>query len=603
MVAPDFATQLPKFLRQVLWSRGFRDEDRVQAYLHPSLQSIPLPTNRLKDLDIALRLLLEARDRKRKVIIFGDYDVDGTTSAVLLHSALETWGFDVDYFIPHRVTEGYGVTLKAAQKLIEEKNDAKIVVTCDCGIASFEGIEFLKSKGLSVIVTDHHEVPKERVSADAVINPKQKACVYPDKKLAGVGVAFLLVIALRKALDLREFSLLPWLDLVALGTVCDVAELTGANRALVRMGLVRLQQTERPGLQVMLRNLGLESKIKARDLGFLIGPRLNAAGRVGDPRLGARALLAKSTAEAQPYVDALENHNRERREMQEAQLKEAQILAEDLIRRNPEVKTLVLANRRFHLGIVGLIAARLAEGFSRPSCVLTELQDEHALADFDDLQKKSSLWKGSLRTPPGYHLADALQTIRTHHPDLLVSGGGHALAAGVAVLSDQVDRFQTVFEEAISDQTQIEIPIEVDAELDGREDLAGVLDLLEPFGNGNPQPLVRVRGFKLQRVQIMKEVHLKIFGSLDGNPWSILHFKSPWAKMFARLGTERELELDFLAELSENEWRGTKRIELVLKDLLDLRLRGTRIEVGRTNEIGQSEGFREEKQYSDSHPA
>jgi single-stranded-DNA-specific exonuclease len=600
----SFAAQYPLLLRKILWNRGFREDEDVEKFLNPSLSSIPSPFESLRDLDEALSLLLKARNSKDLVVIFGDYDVDGATSTVLLLSALSDWGFLVDYFIPHRVKDGYGVTLKAAQKLFAEHPSVKLVVTCDCGVASFDGIEFLRSKGVAVIVTDHHEVPPTRVSANAVINPKQKNCHYPDKKLAGVGVAFLLIVALRRALGFRDFSLSPFLDLVAIGTVCDVAELTGANRIFVRLGLKKLSETKRAGLRVMLRNLDLEERrIRARDLGFLIGPRLNASGRVGDPLLGAKALMAKTETDAIELVSLLEIQNKKRREMQEAQLLEAEEIAKQRLEFAPNLKALVIESESFHLGVVGLLAARISEAFQLPTCVLTELRDEHALADFNPVALAAEkIWKGSLRTPSGFHLANALQSMREESPELLISGGGHAMAAGVAISSLNLRTFSRDFERIIGEQKRIHVPISVDADLETSDRLPDILSLLEPFGNGNPPPLFRIRDFSLKRFQIMKEMHLKLWGSFEGSPWTVLHFRSPWVRLFEKWGRQPGLQLDFLAELAENEWNGSKSIELVLKDLLDLRLGGKRIEL-RENETRKSKGAREAEQYSNPHPA
>ncbi|MBN8555322.1 MAG: single-stranded-DNA-specific exonuclease RecJ [Deltaproteobacteria bacterium] len=574
--------------------RGLSDQ-QIQDFLSPSLVQIPSPIGSLKDLDIATEILKEARVSKKRVVVFGDYDVDGTTSTALLTRVLKEWNFNVGYFVPHRVREGYGVTLKAAQALLEKEPDAKVVVTCDCGVASFEGIEFLKSKNISVIVTDHHEVPPKRVSADAVLNPKQKDCSYPDKKLAGVGVAFLLLIGLRRALDLKEFSLANYLDLVAIGTVCDVAELSGANRVFVKLGLEKLSTTEKMGLQEMLQRLELDRKaVKARDLGFLIGPRLNAVGRVGEPDIGVKTLLSEDAYEVSNLVSILEKHNTERRAMQDVQLKHATQLAQKQFLKNPSLKTLVLADASFHLGIVGLLAAKLAEQFQRPTCVLTELIDEHALADFEPTT--SVLWKGSLRTPTGYHLADALQEIRKNHPQLLKSGGGHALAAGVAIEQENLEVFKDAFEIAIANQTQKAIEVAAEAELDNLEGITKLISLMEPCGNGNPTPLFLVKNFELERVQVMKEIHMKLHGRLKAEAWSLLHFKSPYVKMFSNLSSDLAsrtlVSIDLLGELSENEWNGNKRIELQLKDLLEVRVSGKRIEIRKSSdEVSQSQSL------------
>lgn len=584
---PSFLKDHPAFLREVLWNRGFRDDREATHFLHPSLAQIPNPLETLLDVNLAVSELLRARDRHECVVIFGDYDVDGTTSTVLLHSVLKAWEFRVEYFVPHRIQDGYGVTKKAAEKLIEKYPDAKLIVTCDCGIGSFEGVQYLKDRGARVVVTDHHEPPsKGRVAAEAVLNPKQKNCAYPDKKLAGVGVAFLLLIALRRALDLRSFQLNSYLDLVATGTVCDVAELVGVNRIFVKLGLSRISETRRLGLQEILRRHGLDQrKLTTRDLGFVIGPRLNAAGRVGDPSLGVRTLIAERFDEAMHLVSELEEHNLRRRQIQDAQVAEALKRADEILRSNPAKASLVISDAQFHLGIVGLIASRLSENYQRPICVLTEMKDEHALADYPGVE---GLWKGSLRAPIGYHLAQALSQIPK---GILVSGGGHAQAAGVALIQDRLDDFVLGFEEAVRRQGRIEVPVEVDAILKDGQGLSESLQLLEPFGNGNPAPLVYVDDAELARVQVMKEIHLRLQTQIFGQTWSVLQFKSPWVKLFLSCSRQSNVKIEFLAELSENEWNGNKRVELQLKDLLNIKVSGKEIEFKqRQNEASQSQG-------------
>lgn len=584
-----FAPQYPAVLRKILWNRGFRENEEVEAFLHPSLSQVPNPVGSLKDLDLATDILLEVQKNKERVIIFGDYDVDGTTSTTLLVSVLRDFDFDVDYFIPHRVDDGYGVTLEAAKKLLNKEKNIHLVITCDCGIGSFEGIEFLKSNGVKVIVTDHHEVPQKRVSADAILNPKQTECNYPDKKLAGVGVAFLLLIGLRRALGRKDYQLSPFLDLVAVGTVCDVADLRGANRSLVKKGLIYLAQTKNKGLRALLKHLDLENKaIKAKDLGFLIGPRINAVGRIGNPELGVRTLLAQTEEEADEFVQKLETYNTERKSIQAKQLRSASKVAAVSFEKNPSLAAFVVSEEGFHLGVVGLLASRIAEEYKRPACVLTKLEDEHALVDFDEAQ---SIWKGSLRAPVGYHLSNALESIREEYPSLLKSGGGHALAAGVAIEEQDLEKFKDVFVQAIENQGHHEQVLSVDADFEESDGMELLLPYLEPMGNGNPAPLFRVKDFEVSDIRIMKEVHLKLKGRVGRGPLrSVLQFRSPWVNMFSSL-LKRKLKVDFYGELTENEWRGNKSIEFILKDLLEVRDNGRPINIrSSSNEASNRQG-------------
>ncbi len=560
----------PRLLRKILWNRGFRDTAEAEKFLQPRLQDIPLPHETLLDLREALQVLLAARESQDQIVVFGDYDVDGSTSTALLVRVLGELGFKVSYYIPHRVQEGYGLTAKSVAGLLKRYPQAKVVVTCDNGIGSFEGVTLLKQSGLKVIVTDHHEVPSDRVPADAVINPKQLQCRYPDKKLAGVGVAFLLLMGLRKALSASDYPLSRYLDLVAVGTVCDVAELTGVNRIITKFGLTRLKDSSSPGLRYLASRSPAFPKMKARDLGFFVGPRLNASGRVGEPDWGAKTLLAQSETEALPLVEALEKENHKRRVMQEVQVKDAEAKAASALEVSPSRQSLVMSDSDYHLGIVGLVASKISEKFQRPSCVLTRIVDEHELA-MNPLAQ--GLWKGSLRAPVGYHLARALDWIRERSPGLLVSGGGHAQAAGVAIEEKNLQLFDQLFETAISQQIVSEVGMSADADLTDADRLDEVIHLMEPFGAGNPAPLLQVRGMKVERSSVMKEIHLKFWGQSLGRKWAVLQFQSPWVNMMADWVREG-LEIDMLVELQENEWNGRRDIELLLKELVAVKVNG-----------------------------
>lgn len=606
MIPAGFAQSYPTLLRQILWSRGFRDEVAVEKYLKPSLSDIPKPFDTLLDLEIALEHLLKAREKQALVVIFGDYDVDGTTSSAVLIKSMRDMGWLVESYIPHRVNEGYGVTKVAAEKMLERYPRAAVVVTCDCGIASFEGIATLKSRGLSVIVTDHHEVPRERVSADAVINPKQLLCRYPEKKLAGVGVAFLLVMALRRAVNANDYSLSQFLDLVAIGTVCDVADLSGLNRIFVKWGLKRLRTTSHLGLQILLRQQGLaDGEIGVRDLGFMIGPRLNASGRIGEPDLGLRFLLTSNESEALQLVSELETKNRERRSLQDLQVDWGMTEGKKSLLERPESRSLVLMNPQFHLGIVGLIAGRLCQEFQRPICALTEMTDEHALADYFEMAdtQKKSLWKGSLRAPVGIHLADTLQEIQRRKPGILVSGGGHAAAAGVTVRDADRYVFAQLFEEIVAEAKVKKAELQYDAILAHPEIDPQVLRLLEPCGIGNPKPLLLMKSMHFSRLQVMKDIHMKLHGTLLGRPCSVLQFRSPWLKMLSKWSQEKNLELDLLVEPMENQFQGITRVEFELKEIVGLRIHGSTVEIkSATNAIGSSQGAREANDHSYSSP-
>ncbi len=545
--------------------------------MFPKLQDIASPQDTLKDLREAIQILLEVKDRQDLIVIYGDYDVDGATSTALLLRGLRALGFKAEAFIPHRVEDGYGVTVKGSEKLLAQFPKAQLILTCDNGIGAFDGIEFLRSQNLKVIVTDHHEAPSRRVKAHAILNPKQPGCAYPDKKLAGVGVAFLLLMGLRRALEAKDFSLNRFLDLVAVGTVCDVAELTGTNRIFVKYGLPRIENSEFLGLRELAERCPSgAAKIKAKDLGFFVGPRLNASGRLGDPELGFKTLLAEDRVEAQTLVQQLETLNARRKSMQEEQLGWAKA---SLASRSPRL-AIVLKDSRYHLGLVGLIAGRIAESFESPTCVLTRIDDEHEMAMFGQEALNTPLWKGSLRAPLGFHLAQALEDIKKAAPGLLVSGGGHAQAAGVALKEVDLEKFENLLQQSLQSQGKLEHALSYDAELEALDALSEVHSLLEPYGNGNPAPLIRIKDAKVSDVRKLKEIHLKFKAHKGRNSFSVLQFQSPWVSMLANGGgSPDELSIDFLAEPFENEWNGQVKQELLLKEVLGIHVKGKQVDV------------------------
>lgn len=594
----------PPLVLELLRTRGLRDEQLLDDYLFPSLSKFPQPHTSLLDLDEALKILISARDLKKKLVVFGDYDVDGATSTSLLFDAFEQLGFEVGFFVPHRMKEGYGLSAKACERLLAQQPDARVIVTCDCGVSSFEGVEYLKSKGLQVIITDHHEAPAKRVRADAVLNPKQAKCQYPDKKLAGVGVAFLLILGLRRALNKPEFSVTQFLDLVALGTVCDLAPLEGANRILVKAGLQRLKATSRVGLQALAQVAGLDlDSLRAQDLGFRLGPRLNAVGRVGDPKTGVELLLSRDLQTAMPLAEHLQEMNEKRRSWQKEQTDEALITAKNLFEANPKRSSLCIFNSNFHLGLVGLVASRLNEVYQRPSCVLTDLTDEHALADLDLSLQSEEIIKGSLRAPAGYHLAEILSEIQ-RQTDIFVSFGGHAQAAGVSMRAKHFELFSEMFEKLCSQRQSLENPYFYDLEVKNWDGVEHLIDWLEPMGQANPAPRFLIRGIQVNEHRVMKEEHIKLFGRHNGKFWSLLQFRSPYVTLLQSL-KRGQFSVDIIGELTENCWRGEKKLEFQIKELIELKAGGETYDVRSisTNEVGSTSGARKASSSSNTHSA
>ena len=540
---------------RVLVARGHGTLDAASRYLALRLSDLPDPFL-MKGLRPAVERLVRAVGAGEKITLWGDYDVDGVSSTALLSLFLEELGATVATYIPHRLGEGYGLNAQAIERIAVD--GTRLLVTLDCGITSHAEIARANALGLEVIVVDHHAIPEENPPALAVLNPLQRGCDYPSKYLCAAGVAFNLCIGLRKALRDRghfqgqgraEPNLKAYLDLVALATIADVVPLTGANRILVRHGLDELTLGRRPGVAALkeVAGIGREGKVGAGHVGFRLGPRINAAGRLDDASVGLQLLRAKGEAEALPLARALEAANQERRTIEQAILEEAFTQAES--RRG--TRGLVLAAEGWHPGVIGIVASRVVERFHRPT-VMVALQD--------------GVGRGSGRSIEAFHLYDALKSCAGH----LSRFGGHKHAAGLSVEAPQLEAFRAAFERVAQERLTDDdlVPrCRVDAvvglgELDERAVVA--VQALGPFGAGNPEPVFATRRLTAQpRVIASKRGgpdHLKLrFGEA-------LRVDAIGFGMADRIGvTEHEVDLAYQAHL--DEWNGERRVSLKLKDL------------------------------------
>ncbi|MFZ5587658.1 MAG: single-stranded-DNA-specific exonuclease RecJ [Thermodesulfobacteriota bacterium] len=491
---------LPGWLAQVLVHRGQADPERAAAFLAPSLEQLPPPEN-LAGLRAALKVLVPAIRAGRVVGVAGDYDADGVTSTALMVDFLRQCGARVVWDLPHRLRDGYGFSPQAARRLREA--GAEVVVTVDCGISDHAGVEAAHELGLKVVVSDHHQVPDgPLVPAEAVINPQQARCGFAPH-LAGVGVAFYLAAGLRAALrseghfaGIPEPNLRQCLDLVAIGTTADVVPLVEHNRVLVAEGLKVLTEGRRVGLKALGRVAGLKGALDARDLGFGLAPRLNAAGRLDSPDQALELLLCPDHAHALGLAQGLDRLNQARRGLEQAIFDQAlAMVAED-----PglgRARCLVLADPGWHRGVLGIVASRLVERTGRPA-MLFALENGHAV--------------GSGRSLPGFHLQQALCGLE----HLLSHFGGHALAAGATLPSSLLPRLAEGLHraaEAALPPLGHGLPLIIEAETD----LAGLdqaalewLERLAPLGPGNPEPLLLLRGVEVGGARLVGEGHLKL---------------------------------------------------------------------------------------------
>lgn len=537
---------LPPLLAQVLYNRGLHEPDAARAFLDGRwAEGDPF---QLKGMATAVEAIQRAiRDRQR-IAIYGDYDTDGVSAAALLVQALRTIGATGlgQTHIPHRYDEGYGVQAPALRKLAAE--GVKLVVTVDCGISSAREVAEAAERGLGVIITDHHSPgPDMPDAAVAIINPRQPGCSYPFKDLAGVGLAYKLALALlgeHRPLDSDEFT-----DLVALGTVADIVSLQGENRTLVQRGLGRLRRAPSPGLQALLDVAGISpERVNARVISHMLGPRLNASGRLAYAHAQAslRLLLAESPAEARPLAQQLNAWNRERQRLTAQYTEAARRQALEI----GDSPLLFIAQREFLSGVVGLVASRLLDEFYRPTVVVSITDDES---------------RGSARSIPGFHIAEALNACH----DLLERHGGHAAAAGFTIRTERLpalkERLQALAAEQLAG-TDLARPVLIDAEArlpDLTESLAEGLARLEPCGHDNPAPLFLTRGLQIRQRHYVgrEEAHLRLLLS-DGQTE-----RSAVAFNHAQLADHFPEYVDVVYNLDLNEWRGERRVEMHIRDL------------------------------------
>lgn len=529
---------------QLLRARGLIG-DTKEAFLLPDYSKRHDPFL-LPDMQKAVDRLVEARNRQEQIMIYGDYDIDGLTATTVLLDAFASFGFrNVDAFIPNRFVEGYGLTIDAVERIAT--TGATLIVTVDCGSLSEKEIIRAAELGIDVIVTDHHNVASVQPPAIAVVNPKRPDHTYPFIDLAGVGVAFKLVQALRTRLDGLEDGQEKWLlDLVALGTVCDVVTLVDENRINVYWGLKVLAKTRRLGLKALMAVSSVEpGVVNARSLGFGLGPRMNAAGRLETAQYALAMLRAVDSTTALEKSQLLDDLNQARRQAQDKIFKEALIQAEHY----KDDPVLVVSDASWNHGIIGIVAAKLLERYKKPTYVLQEMGEES---------------KGSARSYGDFSAADAIRA----SDDLIIKGGGHTLAAGVTLPTQNIDAFRQRVNEFYRSKDlhnqellllpQEDITIDSFALID--EAFMEQMYLLEPFGNGNPEPVLKITDLHVVGVRRMGSdaQHVKLtLCDTSGNEMQHLAFNAP-EHFFVEPGVQLGA---IWIQPTVNEWRGVRTIE------------------------------------------
>ena len=548
---------MPEIVARVLAARGV-GVDEIDEFLHPSLRaSLPDPAH-LKDMDAAVERLMRAITDGETIGVFGDYDVDGATSAAVLVRFFEALGRPVLVYIPDRVREGYGPNIDGLMRLKDD--GASVVVTVDCGITAHAPLAAAAEAGLDVIVVDHHVGEPDLPVACAVVNPNRIDETSPHGQLAAVGVTFLLVVALNRALrdafwygeGHAEPDLMAWLDLVALGTVCDVVPLTGVNRALVAQGLRVMARRANAGIAALADVARLDARPDSYHAGFVLGPRVNAGGRIGEAGLGVRLLTTNDAGEAAAVAARLDEYNRERQAVEAAVLEAAMADAEA-----DQGCVVMVAREGWHPGVIGIVAGRLRERFNRPACVVA---------------LDGNLGKGSGRSVPGVALGPAV--IAAHQAGLLVNGGGHAMAAGFTVEAARLAEFKDFLADHIARQTDGAAPV-AELRLDGAlspaaatVELIETLDRVGPFGAGNARPRFALTGVRVVKSDIVGENHVRCFlaAPAGGTRLKSIAFRAAGTPLGAALLDTAGTTLHVAGHLGIDRWRGNNAAQLMIED-------------------------------------
>jgi single-stranded-DNA-specific exonuclease len=532
----------------LLIARGYDTEESAQTFLNPSYNQLHDPLL-LKGMRSAADRVMKAVKSGEKILIWGDYDVDGTTGTVLLRAALKMLGAETGFHVPNRFTEGYGINIPALERA--KADGFALVISVDCGIRSFEPLEWAKQNGLDVIVTDHHLSDEARGNPPtfAVVNPNQPDCEYPDKHLAGVGVAFKLAHVLLRE-NGKEHHVPSFLKIAAIGTIADIMQLTGENRAIVSLGLKDLPSTKNLGLKALMEVSECRSEMTSYHIGFRIAPRINAAGRMDVARHVVELFEAQDFGKARQLAELLDSRNRERQTVQKQITELALLQAIE----SSDHNFVVVAGEGWHRGVIGLAASKIAERLYRPTIVLS-IEDGYA--------------HGSARSVGNYHLLNALESC----PELFEQFGGHAAAAGMKIKADNISALRERLnahgaEHLTGDDLMPELKIDAlvsSKTLDLK--LVGELSKFEPFGAGNPKPVFLTRDLYLcGEPFVMKEKHLKLrLADANGKPFEAVWWDGVERSTGQTLKPNSRIELAYVAEA--NTWQGNTRLQLVVEDL------------------------------------
>ena len=540
----------PEMIAEMLVRRGLDNQTDINLFFHPDLSNIHDPFL-FKDMDKATDRIRKAINNQEKITIYGDYDVDGTTSTALLYLGLKKMNALVDYYIPHRMIDGYGLSISGVDQLKE--NGTNLIISVDCGINSITEVKTINELGMEIIITDHHNPKEELPQALAIINPKLPDCGYPCKELAGVGVAYKLLMAvyIKLGVDTHEMCN-KYLDLVALGTIADIVSLIGENRIFASIGLDRLIKKQNIGLNALINIAGLsEKELNAGDIVFGIAPRINAAGRMGTALTAVELLVSVDDKESRELAQRIEQQNSLRQQIDQRTFNEACQIIEKKYKNLDETMFIVVSSDEWHPGVIGIVASKLVEKYYRPAVMISF---------------KDGIGSGSGRSIADFDLFDALD----HVQDCLDTFGGHKYAAGLSILAEYLDTFENQITKYMKSKMSSEMlvpPLKIDSNLEIyeiNENLLEWLNRFAPFGPGNMKPV-----FYSRQVMIIGypycvgKNHLKLKVMKDGCELDLIGFNLGDYLPFLKKGTQ----IDIAYSLEFNTWQGRTSIQGKLKDL------------------------------------
>jgi single-stranded-DNA-specific exonuclease len=545
-----------RIISQMIANRHITSLEEARAYLYPSLNDLRSPFL-MQDMKIGVERLLKAIYDGEDIVIYGDYDADGITSVVILYKFIKELTPHASYYIPDRVQEGYGLKIPVIDQF--KSKNVKLIITVDCGVSDVEQIAYAKSIGIDTIVLDHHEITDQLPVAVACINPNRPDCSFPFKHLAGVGIAFYFLIALRGSLRKEGFwkdgqypNLKEYLDIVALGTIGDIAPLVRENRIFAKIGLELITEGKRPGIRALKEVSGIDGQvIDSFRASFCLIPRINAAGRIASALDAVDLLLAENMDQARPLAEKLDLYNRRRQAMEKDIFNE--IIGQ--LGANPDLENtnaLVFSSEKWHPGVVGIVASRLVDLFSRPTFVIS---------------LKNGVGKGSGRSVSDFNMHKGLQQCAP----LLLSFGGHYRAAGISIKEDDIDEFAIMLDAIIGnsiESSEIVSHTFIDAECNLQDinlDLIHQMTLLAPFGCENPEPILCVRNIKSSSPVVVGHNHLKLRLTSDGASVNAI-----WFGMGKHLGAINGANLDVVFSPQINYWNGSSDIQLKMKDAVVL---------------------------------